>query len=116
VTGQAGKDIKLSIKKTAFFVLADLLIVALAVILADNRPRNASRVCPGDPDNPAIPMIHGCPTSSADHWLQVDEPELVVNILRATLADDVVSTEIRGAHCHAARVQCRDPSWTNREN
>jgi pimeloyl-ACP methyl ester carboxylesterase len=39
----------------------------------------------------------------ADHYLQVDEPELVVNILRGTLADDVVSTEIGGAHCRAVR-------------
>jgi pimeloyl-ACP methyl ester carboxylesterase len=41
----------------------------------------------------------------ADHYLQVDEPELVVDILCATLADDVVSSVIDGADCQAVSVQ-----------
>jgi len=41
----------------------------------------------------------------ADHYLQVDEPELIVDILRATLSDDVASFVIDGANCQAVSVQ-----------
>jgi pimeloyl-ACP methyl ester carboxylesterase len=40
----------------------------------------------------------------ADHYLQVDEPELIASILRATLADDPVPSAIDGAGCQAVRV------------
>ncbi len=40
----------------------------------------------------------------ADHYLQVDEPELVAAILNATLANDMVSSEIDGANCQAVKI------------
>lgn len=40
----------------------------------------------------------------ADHYLQVDVPELIVDILRATLADDLLPTEIEGEDCQAVRI------------
>jgi len=40
----------------------------------------------------------------ADHYLQVDEPELVASILRATLADDPFPTETSGASCQIVGV------------
>lgn len=40
----------------------------------------------------------------ADHYLQVDEPQLIVDILRVTLAGDPVPSEIVGANCQAARI------------
>jgi pimeloyl-ACP methyl ester carboxylesterase len=40
----------------------------------------------------------------ADHYLQVDEPDLVVDVLRATLANDGIPPEIEGATCNAVRI------------
>ena len=40
----------------------------------------------------------------AEHYPQVNEPELVAAILHATLADDLVSSEIDGANCQAVRI------------
>jgi pimeloyl-ACP methyl ester carboxylesterase len=40
----------------------------------------------------------------ADHYLQVDEPELIADILRATLADDLIPSEIEGADCQALKI------------
>jgi pimeloyl-ACP methyl ester carboxylesterase len=40
----------------------------------------------------------------ADHYLQVDEPELIVDIVRATLADILVPSEIERAHCQALKI------------
>lgn len=39
-----------------------------------------------------------------DHYLQVDEPELIAGILRATLADDPVPSKIEGADCQAEKI------------
>jgi pimeloyl-ACP methyl ester carboxylesterase len=41
----------------------------------------------------------------ADHYLQVDTPELIVNILRATLDEDPTPSEIKGQDCQAARIR-----------
>ena len=41
----------------------------------------------------------------ANHYLQVDEPELIANILRVTLADKEVPAEIDGELCTAVKVQ-----------
>ena len=40
----------------------------------------------------------------ADHYLQVDEPEMIARILRTTLADDVVPSGIEGADCQALKI------------
>jgi pimeloyl-ACP methyl ester carboxylesterase len=40
----------------------------------------------------------------ADHYLQVDEPELIVAILQATLSDSLFSSEIGGANCQAVPI------------
>jgi pimeloyl-ACP methyl ester carboxylesterase len=40
----------------------------------------------------------------ADHYLQVDTPDLVVNIIRSTLAEDAVPTEIDGTLCNAIKI------------
>jgi pimeloyl-ACP methyl ester carboxylesterase len=40
----------------------------------------------------------------ADHYLQVDEPELIADILRATLADGLIPSEIGGADCQALKI------------
>lgn len=40
----------------------------------------------------------------ADHYLQVDQPELVIQILRASLEDDDIS-EVGGTDCQAVRTQ-----------
>lgn len=40
----------------------------------------------------------------ADHYLQVDEPELIADILRATLAEDPIPSEIEGADCQAFKI------------
>jgi pimeloyl-ACP methyl ester carboxylesterase len=40
----------------------------------------------------------------ADHYLQVDEPELIADILRATLADGLIPSEIEGADCQALKI------------
>ena len=40
----------------------------------------------------------------ADHYLQVDEPELIARILRTTLAGDLSPSERGGADCQAVRV------------
>jgi pimeloyl-ACP methyl ester carboxylesterase len=40
----------------------------------------------------------------ADHYLQVDEPGLLASILRATLGDDQVHSQLTGANCHAERI------------
>jgi pimeloyl-ACP methyl ester carboxylesterase len=53
-----------------------------------------------DRDGPAAYWRIPC----ADHYLQVDEPELVARIVRSTLADDVLPSEIEGAGCQALRI------------
>ncbi len=40
----------------------------------------------------------------ADHYLQVDEPELIVDILHAMLADDAISPKIDGENCQAVKI------------
>jgi len=40
----------------------------------------------------------------ADHYLQVDEPELIVDILHTTLANGLFPSEIEGANCQAVRT------------
>ncbi|MBN1659109.1 MAG: alpha/beta fold hydrolase [Anaerolineae bacterium] len=40
----------------------------------------------------------------ADHYLQVDEPELIADILRATLVDDPVPSKVEGTGCQAAKI------------
>lgn len=40
----------------------------------------------------------------ANHYLQVDEPELVTEILHTTLVDDPLPSEIDGANCQAVRI------------
>ncbi len=40
----------------------------------------------------------------ADHYLQVDTPELIVDIIRTTLAEDEVPAEIEGTLCQAIRI------------
>jgi pimeloyl-ACP methyl ester carboxylesterase len=40
----------------------------------------------------------------ADHYLQVDEPELIASIVRATLGADPLPSAIEGADCQAVRV------------
>jgi pimeloyl-ACP methyl ester carboxylesterase len=41
----------------------------------------------------------------ADHYLQVDEPELIASIVRTTLADNVGTFEIDGTGCQATRIR-----------
>jgi pimeloyl-ACP methyl ester carboxylesterase len=40
----------------------------------------------------------------ADHYLQVDEPELIADVLRATLAEDAPPAEIEGQDCRALKI------------
>jgi pimeloyl-ACP methyl ester carboxylesterase len=40
----------------------------------------------------------------ADHYLQVDVPDLITNIIHTTLAEDVVPAEIDGTLCQAVRI------------
>jgi pimeloyl-ACP methyl ester carboxylesterase len=40
----------------------------------------------------------------ADHYLQVDAPELIGDIVRATLAQDLVYPEIEGSRCQVKRI------------
>ncbi|MCP4421665.1 MAG: alpha/beta hydrolase [Chloroflexi bacterium] len=40
----------------------------------------------------------------ADHYLQVDEPELIADILHAMLADDAISPKIDGENCQAVKI------------
>lgn len=40
----------------------------------------------------------------ADHYLQVDTPELIVDIIRTTLAEDEVPPEIDGTLCQVVRI------------
>jgi pimeloyl-ACP methyl ester carboxylesterase len=40
----------------------------------------------------------------ADHYLQVDTPELIANILRTTLGEDPAPSEIDGTDCQAVRI------------
>lgn len=40
----------------------------------------------------------------ADHYLQVDTPELIVGIIRTTFAEDKVPAEISGTLCQAVRI------------
>jgi pimeloyl-ACP methyl ester carboxylesterase len=40
----------------------------------------------------------------ADHYLQVDEPQMVAGIMRAALAADPLPCEVAGAECQAVRV------------
>ena len=39
--------------------------------------------------------------SCADHYLQIDTPDLIVNIMRTTLSEDEVPAEIDGTLCQA---------------
>jgi pimeloyl-ACP methyl ester carboxylesterase len=39
----------------------------------------------------------------ADHYLQVDVPDLIAKIIRTTLAEDRVPTEIDGPLCQATK-------------
>lgn len=41
----------------------------------------------------------------ADHYLQVDEPALIADIVRATRADHPIPSEIGGVDCQAVRIQ-----------
>ena len=41
----------------------------------------------------------------ADHYLQVDTPDLVANVMRISLADDEVPTEIDGSLCQAIKIR-----------
>jgi pimeloyl-ACP methyl ester carboxylesterase len=41
----------------------------------------------------------------ADHYLQVDTPDLVVKIMRTTLAEDELPAEIDGTLCQAIRIR-----------
>jgi hypothetical protein len=41
----------------------------------------------------------------ADHYLQVDDPRLIADILRATLAEDHPPAEIEGQGCRAVQIQ-----------
>jgi pimeloyl-ACP methyl ester carboxylesterase len=41
----------------------------------------------------------------ADHYLQVDVPDLMANIIRSTLAEDEVPAEIDGVLCQAIRIR-----------
>lgn len=41
----------------------------------------------------------------ADHYLQVDDPGLIADILRATLAEDPPPAEIEGQACRAVQIQ-----------
>jgi pimeloyl-ACP methyl ester carboxylesterase len=40
----------------------------------------------------------------ADHYLQVDEPELIANIMRTTLEEDEGPAEMDGTRCQATRI------------
>jgi len=40
----------------------------------------------------------------ADHYLQVDEPALIANILRTTLSNDPATVAIEGVACQAVRI------------
>jgi pimeloyl-ACP methyl ester carboxylesterase len=40
----------------------------------------------------------------ADHYLQVDEPELIASIMRTTLEEDEVPAEMDGTRCQATRI------------
>jgi pimeloyl-ACP methyl ester carboxylesterase len=40
----------------------------------------------------------------ADHYLQVDVPDLLANIMRTTLAEEEAPVEIDGALCQAIRL------------
>jgi pimeloyl-ACP methyl ester carboxylesterase len=40
----------------------------------------------------------------ANHYLQVDEPELIVDIIRTTLAEVEVPIEIDGTLCQAIKI------------
>jgi pimeloyl-ACP methyl ester carboxylesterase len=41
----------------------------------------------------------------ADHYLQVDEPGLIADIVRATLAEDPPPAEMEGQACRAVQIQ-----------
>jgi hypothetical protein len=41
----------------------------------------------------------------ADHYLQVDVPELIANIIRTTLAEDEDPAEIDGPLCQAIKIR-----------
>jgi hypothetical protein len=41
----------------------------------------------------------------ADHYLQVDTSDLMANILRTTIAKDVIPAEIEGKVCTAIKIQ-----------
>ena len=43
--------------------------------------------------------------SCADHYLQVDTPDLMANIIRSTLTEDDVPAEIDGTLCKAIRIR-----------
>jgi hypothetical protein len=75
-------------KGTALLVLAGLLVAILGVVLVANR------------EAPAAYWRIPC----ADHYLQVDVYELIVGVLRATLAGDPVPSEIDGPNWQAVRV------------
>ncbi|MBN1260588.1 MAG: alpha/beta hydrolase [Anaerolineae bacterium] len=53
-----------------------------------------------DRDTPATYWRIPC----ADHYLQVDEPALIANILRTALTNDPATIAIEGAECQAVRV------------
>jgi pimeloyl-ACP methyl ester carboxylesterase len=41
----------------------------------------------------------------ADHFLQVDVPDMIANIMRTTLAEDEVPAEIDGTLCQAIKIR-----------
>jgi hypothetical protein len=93
------------------------LITALGIVVIANRPGDApgscQEFCAGAvPDYVWTSYLKNREAPAAywrilcvDHYLQVDEPGLIADILRATLAEDPPPAEIEGQNCRAVQTQ-----------